>query len=66
MRRSGRNSRERHPKLEIDVKLVFDGLYAHDLQGQAAAFQKLIQDGIEMDKAVALSRLLAHDQAMIL
>ena len=47
-------------KLETPVTLSFDGLYAHDLQGRAAAFQKLVAGGVAVNEALATSGLLSE------
>lgn len=44
------------------VKLHFDG-YAYDLAGRAAAFQKFVAGGMPIDKALALTGLLAETGA---
>ena len=45
-------------KLETDIDFDLSGLWAHDLQGRAAAFQKMIAGGMELDRAVAASGLM--------
>ena len=49
-------------KLETDVSLDFSGLYMHDLAGRASSFAKLVQSGMALDKAAALSGLLADSK----
>ena len=49
---------ELRQKLEADVGLSFDGLYAHDLQGRATAFSKLIAGGLPVQDALVTSRLI--------
>ena len=51
--------RELSVKLEADVSLSFDGLYAHDLQGRATSFQKLVAGGVPVNEALVTSGLLA-------
>lgn len=46
-------------KLEADVKLCFDGLYAHDLVGRSTAFKNLVAGGVQVEGALAKSGLLA-------
>ena len=45
-------------KLETPVSLDFSGLYMHDLAGRAGSFAKLVQGGMDVAKAAALSGLL--------
>ena len=44
-----------------DVRLSFEGLYAHDLQGRATAFTKLIAGGLDVQQALVTSGLLAAE-----
>ena len=44
-------------KLAVPVRFGFEGLYAHDLAGRAAAFQKLVGGGMALEKALAISGL---------
>ena len=44
-------------KLDQEIRFGFDGLYAHDLAGRAAAFQKLAAGGVHLEKALAVSGL---------
>ena len=54
--------RELADKLDApDVGLSFDGLYAHDLQGRASAFQKLIAGGLPVNEALVTSGLIAGE-----
>lgn len=53
--------RELASKLEARVRLSFDRLYAHDLQGRATSFQKLVGGGMALTEALATSGLLAGD-----
>ena len=48
---------------KLDVRVSFDlsSLWAHDLAGRASSFAKLVQSGMALDKAAALSGLLAAD-----
>lgn len=43
------------------VSFSFQGLWAHDLQGRAAAFQRLVAGGMDPERAVRLSGLLVED-----
>lgn len=52
--------RELSAKLEADVSLNFDGLYAHDLQGRATSFQKLVAGGVPVNEALITSGLLVN------
>ena len=45
-------------KLDGPVSFDFTGTYAHDLAGRAAAFAKLVQGGMAVEKAVAVSGLV--------
>ena len=45
-------------RLETQVRLKFD-MYATDLQGRAATFQKLVAGGVAVNEALATSGLLA-------
>ena len=44
-------------KLDTEISFRFDGLYAHDLQGRATSFQKLVACGMDVSEAVAVSGL---------
>ncbi len=44
-------------KLEAPVRFDFTGLYAHDLAGRAAAFQRLASGGMAVGEALAISGL---------
>ena len=48
-------------KLEAGIALNFDSLYAHDLQGRATSFKKLIEGGMSIEKAAGLSGLMISD-----
>ena len=48
-------------KLEVPVRLVFDR-YPLDLASRAAAFAKLVQGGMDIDRALAVSGLLIPDE----
>ena len=50
--------RELSAKLEAEVSLKFDELYAHDLQGRATSFQKLVAGGVPVNEALVTSGLL--------
>ena len=45
-------------KLEAGISLNFDSLYAHDLQGRATSFQKLVAGGVPVNEALVISGLL--------
>ena len=47
--------------LETDVKFDFSGLWAHDLQGRASAFQKLVAGGMDVAEAVAVAGLMVGE-----
>ena len=45
-------------KLEREISFDFSCLWAHDLAGRAAAFQKFVAGGLDIEKALALSGLM--------
>ena len=45
-------------KLDVDVGLSFDGLFASDLSGRARAFQSLVGGGMDVGRAAALAGLM--------
>ena len=45
-------------KLMMPCKFDFMGLWAHDLAGRAASFQKMVAGGMEAGKAAGLARLM--------
>ena len=49
--------RELQDKLETDVSLSFNGLYAHDLIGRAASLKSMVAAGVPLDKALEESGL---------
>ena len=73
MRRSGRLmhstiqplgrlvSAELSAKLEADVTLSFDGLFAADLSGRARAFQSMVGGGMDPAKAAGLAGLMESE-----
>ena len=52
---------ELEEKLEVDVHFDLSNLWAHDLQGRASAFQKLVAGGVAVNEALATSGLLTED-----
>ena len=54
-------TRELSIKLESDVTMSLDPLHAFDVTGRASAFAKLVQGGMSLERAVALSGLMAQD-----
>ena len=48
-------------KLEVDVTLRFDGLFAADLSGRARAFQSLVLADMDPGKAAGLAGLMDPD-----
>ena len=48
-------------KLETAVSFDLAGLWAHDLQGRASAFQRLVAGGVPVQEALATSGLLAEE-----
>ena len=49
-------------KLMTPVKFDFSGLWAHDIQGRAQAFNRLVQGGMSIEKAAAASGVLMMDE----
>lgn len=49
-------------KLEADVELGFDSLFASDLSGRARAFQSMVGGGMAVEAAAALSGLMMQDE----
>ena len=52
-------SEELSKKLETGVTLNFTELQAHDLTGRAASFKKMVESGMDANKAAGISGLLA-------
>ena len=48
-------------KLETAVSFDLGGLWAHDLQGRASAFQRLVAGGVSVQEALATSGLLTEE-----
>ena len=48
-------------KLNTDVQLNFERLFASDLQGRARSFQSMVQSGMDLVQAAALSGLMLPD-----
>ena len=46
-------------KLEIRVSFDLSKLWAHDLAGRASSFKAMVTAGMEIERAAALSGLLA-------
>ncbi len=49
-------------KLDTEISFLFDGLYAHDLQGRVTSFQKIVAGGMDVSGAVAVSGLVVPFQ----
>ena len=49
-------------KLEQEIKLSFDGLFASDLSGRARSFGSLVKGGMAIEKAAELAGLLESDE----
>ena len=49
-------------KLMTPVKFDFSGLWAHDIQGRAQAFNRLVQGGMSIEKAAGASGVLMGDE----
>ena len=58
-----RVAHEVEAKLEIRVAFDLSGLWAHDLQGRAASFAKLVQGGMALAEAAAISGVLSDGEA---
>ena len=54
--------RELSVKLEDDVTLRFDGLFAADLSGRARAFQSMVGGGMDVARAAGLAGLMAVEE----
>ena len=50
-------------KMEADIKISFDSLFAGDLSGRARSFQNLVLGGMGLDKAAGLAGLLEADDS---
>ena len=48
-------------KLESRVRFDFRSLWAHDLQGRASSFQRLVAVGMDIEKAAKLSGVMADE-----
>ena len=48
-------------KLDTDITLDFAELQAADIAGRARAFSSMVQSGMALDRAAALSGLLAAE-----
>ena len=49
-------------KLETEISFDLRGLWAHDLQGRASAFQKLVAAGLDIQDALNKSGLMIADE----
>ena len=54
-------SAELSEKLDADVRLNFDQLFAADLSGRARAFQSMVGGGMDVSKAAGLAGLMAAE-----
>ena len=54
-------SAELSAKMDADVALSFDTLFAADLSGRARAFQSLVKAGMDLSKAAGLAGLMESD-----
>ena len=55
-------SQEVEAKLEIRVSFDLSALWAHDLAGRASSFKAMVTAGMALDRAAALSGLVAMDE----
>ena len=51
-------SAELSDKLDTDIRLSFDRMFASDLSGRARAFQSMVGGGMDVQKAAALAGLM--------
>ena len=51
-------SAELSEKLDTDIRLSFDRMFASDLNGRARAFQSMVGGGMDVQKAAALAGLM--------
>ena len=51
-------SAELTDKLDTDIRLSFDRMFASDLSGRARAFQSMVGGGMDVQKAAALAGLM--------
>ena len=51
-------SAELSEKLDTDIRLSFDRMFASDLSGRARAFQSMVGGGMDVQKAAALAGLM--------
>ena len=49
-------------KLDTEIRLGFDGLYASDIVGRAQAFSRMVGGGMEVERAARLSGLLSTEE----
>ena len=54
-------SQELSRKLEVDITLSFDALFASDLSGRARAFQQMVTAGLDVTKAAGLAGLMESE-----
>ena len=55
-------SQELSVKLETEIRLTFENLYAHDQMGRSAALSKMVQSGMPLEQAVTLSGVLISEE----
>ena len=48
-------------KLDADIRLTFDRMFASDLSGRAQAFQSLVLAGMDPGKAANMAGLMAAE-----
>ena len=48
-------------KPENPVRFYFRSAWAHDLQGRASSFQKLVAGGMDLEKAATISGVMADN-----
>ena len=51
-------SAELSDKLDTDIRLSIDRMFASDLSGRARAFQSMVGGGMDVQKAAALAGLM--------
>ena len=55
-------SAELSEKLDTDIRLSFDRMFASDLSGRARAFQSMVGGGMDVQKAAALAGLMEPER----
>ena len=48
-------------KLDVEVSLSFESLFASDLSGRARAFRSMVEAGMALDQAASLAGLMLDE-----